>query len=67
MRKKYVAGILVLCLATIVSIAFCFYAKDTVNNNITSQKEIIITVIKPIIASFLRLIAFPPFIFYNKP
>ena len=45
MKKKNVAGIIVLCLATIVSIAFCFYAKDTVNNNITSQKEIIITVI----------------------
>ena len=45
MKKKNIAGIFILCIATIISIAFCFYAKDTVNNEISETKNIVVTVI----------------------
>lgn len=45
MKKKNFAGILILCLATIISIAFCFYAKDTVSSQTPATKKIVIKVI----------------------
>ena len=45
MNKKKIAGILILCVATIISIAFCFYAKDTVNKQMPADKNITVTVI----------------------
>ena len=45
MEKKNYIGIFILCIATIIAIAFGFYAKDTVNNDTTDTKHIVVTVI----------------------